>query len=455
MLIEVMTFSVLTRLGAAIEQSFGGAGGFFRHALVGTDNLRMVSIILLLLAFSLFLFLIVILYIKSLLSFIKENSEGFLNNNSGSGSASVGGHNKDVELEKELEKELERDLEASRINRDMMEKKEKERALKKQQEKRAKTNAKEEAVVKERSKVVEFDWKTGRITELDERSAGVSLSAVQQSEPLKNLTGLIINMLGRGIDAGKIAQTIKNKTSSLASEEEVIQTIDSIKSFISIANNGKFAQLPDGQLLPDPEDALTHLAHGRTDECLSLMEALINAMVDKAAQTNMTQKRDLIFLEASNYACVFGSIAQIDQDAELANGAFELAVELSPKNANAWSRCGDSYVDLHNDSKAMLAYQNVLALGDVNMYPHQIANADKHLAKFYEAQGDVKKAMSLAKASEDYYALIGIDALLSPKEQNIIDIIEEKQDETMGEIIGKLMNLSRKKHMERAIGQSI
>jgi len=96
-----------------------------------------------------------------------------------------------------------------------------------------------------------------------------------------------------------------------------------------------------------------------------------------------------------------------------------------------------------------------LALGDVNMYPHQIANADKHLAKFYEAQGDVKKAMSLAKASEDYYALIGIDALLSPKEQNIIDIIEEKQDETMGEIIGKLMNLSRKKHMERAVGQSI
>lgn len=455
---QVVTFLALTRLTSAIEQNLSGASGFFQHYFAGTDNLRIVSIILLLLAFILFLFLVVILYIKSLLSFIKESEDSFKGGSSSGASQSRQAGVEDAELEKELEKELERDLEATRINREVKtEKQKKEVNNKKQREKQAENVLRQQVpVAPSRSAALEFDWKTGRVGELDELSAGIGgLYNNAMPQTLSELTGLIINMLGRGIDAGKIAQTVKSKAGPLASEEEIIQTIDAIKSFISVANNGKFSQLPDAELLPEPQEALLRLAYGKTDECLSLMEALINNMVDKASQSNMTQKRDIIFLEASNYACIFGSIASIERDFELAGSAFELAIELSPKNANAWSRSGDACDATKTDSKAMLAYQNVLALADENLYPHQIANASKHLAAFYEAQGDDKKAKMLEKNAQRYYEMIGIDKELSIKEQEIIAIIEDKQSEQMPETVEKLLNLSLQKQKQRSFIKAI
>ena len=446
MLKQIATFVALTRLSSLVSQNLNGMAGFFQNYFAGTDNLRVISIILLLLAFILFLFLIVILYIKSLLSFIKE-SESNLSTTGSAGSGFSRTQTTDVELEKELEKELERDLEASRVKREILddERKVESDKAKKQKEKKEKNTS------LSRSSATEFDWKTGRKGELDELTAGITHFQVEPSmQPLETQIGLIINMLGRGIDAGKIAQTVKNKTRSLASEEEIIQTIDSIKSFISIANNNKFSALDDKELLPSPEDALLTLSYGKTGDALALMEALINTLVDKAAQTNMPQKRDLIFLEASNYACIFGSIALIEKDTELAQSAFELSVELSPKNANAWSRSGDANTLLKADSKAMLAYQNVLALADENLYPHQIANAKMHLADFYENQGDGKKASELRTESKRYYDLIGVNADLSSKEQDIITIIEQNQDQNMPTTVAKLLNLSIQKQKGRS-----
>ncbi len=130
--------------------------------------------------------------------------------------------------------------------------------------------------------------------------------------------------------------------------------------------------------------------------------------------------------------------------------AFELSVELSPKNANAWSRSGDANTLLKADSKAMLAYQNVLALADENLYPHQIANAKMHLADFYENQGDGKKASELRTESKRYYDLIGVNADLSSKEQDIITIIEQNQDQNMPTTVAKLLNLSIQKQKGRS-----
>lgn len=463
MLKYIISFWALTRFSSAISQNLNGMATFFQHYFAGTNNLRIVSIILLLLAFILFLFLIVILYIKSLLSFIKESEVNmaekgvFVKKN-----VSV----QDQELEKELEKELERDLEASKHQRETSQRKQtKERLAKIATEKEE--NEKKKSILREKelqekaipfpspievpgfrgnAKLKEFDWGTGRQGELDELAAGINQMQPQYpSRSLIETTGLIINMLGRNIDAGKIAQTVKNRCQENASEEEIIQTIDSIQNFISLANNGKFDVLENRNSLPSPDYALMALARGDTGPTLSLMESLINTFVDKGAQTTNLQKRDIIFLEASNYACTFGSIAQIDGDIELSRSAFELAIELSPKNANAWSRVADSYQQSKTDSKAVWAYQNVLNYADTNLYPHQIANANQNLAKYYESQGDRQRAASLYNLSNSYYNTIGINTRLTNKELDIIHIIEAKQEENMPDTIQKLLNISKQK----------
>ena len=292
----------------------------------------------------------------------------------------------------------------------------------------------------------EFDWKTGRQGELDEAAAGLSSFAPSiKARPLIDLTGLIIDMLGRDIDPAKIAQTVRSKCQNLASEEEIIQAIDAIQSFISLSNNGRFMGLSNQSALPSPESALIALSNSDTGPALSLMEALINNMVDKASQTNMPQKRDIIFMEASNYACTFGSLAALEDDPSLSVSAFELALELSPKNANAWSRTADAYLKSKTDSKAVWAYQNVLSFADQNVYPHQIANADQKLAQYYEKQGDLKKASELYYLSNAYYTTIGINAHLTEKGRNIIEIIESKQRENTQTSVDRLLNLSKKK----------
>lgn len=454
MLKYVITFLGINRLSFAISQNLNGMATFFQYHFAGTGNLRIVSIILLLLAFVLFLFLIVILYIKSLLSFIKE-SEASLG-------APVAKSIEDQEMEKELEKEFERDMDTPRAKRqeqktqaDLLAKKQKEsekQKKKEEQERKEKLQAIPlptsfgDSAFRGKASMQEFDWKTGRQGELDEAAAGLSsVNSFNKGRPLIDLTGLIIDMLGRDIDPAKIAQTIRSKCQGYASEEDIIQAIDAIQNFISLSNNGRFYNLKNQGPLPTPENALIALSNGDTGPALSLMEALINTMVDKAAQTDMAQKRDIIFVEASNHACTFGSLASLEDDPSLAVSAFELALELSPKNANAWSRTADAYLKSKTDSKAVWAYQNVLSFADQDAYPHQIANANQKLAQYYEKQGDLKKASELYYLSNAYYSTIGINTRLTDKEQNIIDIIESKQHENMQGSIGKLLNLSKKK----------
>ena len=104
---------------------------------------------------------------------------------------------------------------------------------------------------------MEFDWKKGRQGELDEIAAGIEpFKYTPDKKPLDALAGLIVNMLGRDIDDGKIAQTIKSKSGDLASEDDIIQLIDSIKNFISLSNNGKFENLPNAGELTPPDEAI-------------------------------------------------------------------------------------------------------------------------------------------------------------------------------------------------------
>lgn len=465
MLQNIVLFLLTNQFSIAISQNLSGVAGFFQRHFAGTDNLRIVSIILLLLAFILFLFLVVILYIKSLLSFIKNDA---LPSVSG-GRANTSKISKDLENEKERELGLEQELEKSwqrkqteqqrrqaqmETERKRLANVEKELAAKykkayvateqKNKEKQLDFNntIPFPASTRGRASSMEFDWKKGRRGELDEIAAGIEpFKYVPDKKPLDALTGLIINMLGRDIDDGKIAQTIKTKSGDLSSEDDIIQLIGAIKNFISLNNNGKFANLPEADELPSADEALYSLTQGEPGYCLTMLESLIDNNIDRGHQQKNTQKKDITFLETSNYACTFGTLASL-QDLQLATGAFELAIELSPKNINAWSRVGDMYARAESDNKAIWAYNNVMNMGDENLYPHQMANAYKHLSQYYYDQGDVKQAANLYNSSNDYYATIGINQDLTVREQEIINIIESNQDADMPNTINKLLNLA-------------
>ena len=100
------------------------------------------------------------------------------------------------------------------------------------------------------------------------------------------------------------------------------------------------------------------------------------------------------------------------------------------------------YAKAGSDNKAIWAYQNVMSMGDEDMYPHQTANANKQLSQYYYGQGDTKKAAKLYNSSNDYYATIGINQDLTAREQEIINIIESNQDADMPNTISKLLNLA-------------
>lgn len=463
-----------SRFSVAITQNLSGMAGFFQRHFSGTDNLRVVSIILLLLAFVLFLFLVVILYIKSLLSFIKNDISPSIQS---SGKVNSSDLVNELETERAKEEYLEKEIEKSNKikqaeeykNRQKMEAIQKRREAEEiMREKNARkieesrrdaqtqgmyhrsdmmdsnynSYARKNEPRKRAREPREFDWRKGQIVELDETMAGIDAFRYEPTyRTLDSMTGLMLNMFARNIDSGKIAQTLRGRCGDNASEEDVIQLIDATKNFISLCNNGKFENLPDAAYLPTADEALYNLANGDTSYCLSMLEALMNSSIDKGHNVKIVQKRDIAFMEASNYACTFGTLALLN-DKALAVSSFELAIELSPKNVNAWSRVADAYSKSGFESKAIWAYQNVINIADEDIYPHQMANANIQLSQHYYSQGDKVKAANLFNYGNDYYNSIGITRDLTAREEEIIEIIESKQEEDIETTIGKLLSIS-------------
>lgn len=143
MLKNIALFLLSSRFSVAIAQNLNGMAGFFQRHFSGTDNLRVVSVILLLLAFVLFLFLIVILYIKSLLSFIKNDVAADGASADGNyAQATAPMKNNERELERGLNRELEKSdqqrlaLQQQKRNQDELERRRRENAEKELSEQR-------------------------------------------------------------------------------------------------------------------------------------------------------------------------------------------------------------------------------------------------------------------------------------------------------------------------------
>lgn len=467
MLREVALMVLSSRFSVAVTQNLNGVAGFFQKQFAGTDNLRIVSIILLLLAFILFLFLVIILYIKSLLNFIKSESESISSNHQNLSESIVREQDLEKELAKELEKSEQKQAEHLRkqktVEDERLKRAKAEEELKKNSRRKKKLDlmAGDSAVAQQNSPF----GSAGKMRlmpqgnsfargfapkELDPFSVGIG--AFAEPEPpqaLKDMPRLIMNMFGRGIDAAKIAQTIKNKCGDLATEEDVIQFVDAIRNFISLCNNHKFLNLPDAMDLPTVEEALYMLAQNQPTYSMQLMQALMNNAIDRATTAKIIQKRDLGFLEASNYACIFGTLA-LAYDENMSKSGYETAVEFSRKNVNAWSCVADTYSKNHDNSKAIWAYQHLLSIADKEHHAHQIANANKKLAQFYYDQGDVNRATQMYNMSNDYYDAIGINKGLTMREKEIVKVIESKVDDEVQDTVNRLLKIPAQKQRDYA-----
>lgn len=286
---------------------------------------------------------------------------------------------------------------------------------------------------------IRLDWDKNVDNIQEELDNTTSLNYQRPQESMKELIGLIINMLSREVTPQKIAQAVYYRNQGEKNTEEILQTISAVRDFVTLCNTGKFNSIPARSELPSNNEALYNWAQGDNSLCLLLLENLIKQQID-TAETKSGLPQDLIYAQAASYSCLFGTIA-MENNLELAQNSFELALELAPQSINAWSRCGDVYWQQKDYKNAVYAYQNVADNGDKILYAPQIANARHKLAEYNIDSGNTDTAAKLEKDSQSYYDEIGITKALSDKEDESLNFIAENQQINLESSIIKLLQV--------------
>lgn len=286
---------------------------------------------------------------------------------------------------------------------------------------------------------IRLDWDKNVDNIQEELDNTTSLNYQRPKESMKELIGLIINMLSREVTPQKIAQAVYYRNQGEKNTEEILQTISAVRDFVTLCNTGKFNSIPARSELPSNNEALYNWAQGDNSLCLLLLENLIKQQID-TAETKSGLPQDLIYAQAASYSCLFGTIA-MENNLELAQNSFELALELAPQSINAWSRCGDVYWQQKDYKNAVYAYQNVADNGDKILYAPQIANARHKLAEYNIDSGNTDTAAKLEKDSQSYYDEIGITKALSDKEDENLNFIAENQQINLESSIIKLLQV--------------
>lgn len=472
---QIETQGFINGLLSKVGEILDGLEAYFAEV----EGIRILSFVLLVIAIVLFLLSFIAIGIHRFMSIIKSGSSDKASKNDEDGIENIFDFEDEDELEKELQRELEfaaneqqrQELELQQLEeKERLEKENKERLekeqqemQKKEQEKKQKEQEKKEQEKKKKAQQekelntfkehksykessLELDWKKGvnkdsSNDQLDDIES-LSLSYKQSSVELNNLMGLAIDMLGRGVDELKIAQTLNFKNQGMSDENEILKAIDALKGFINLSIKGKFAMLENYDELPNEDQALFHLANGDSSLALALLENLMDTSIDKANSSASEEKRQKMYMEISDYACCFGALAEMN-DIMLATSSYELAIELQSTNVIAWGRLGDVYKKANSTPKAIWAYQNVLNFADGEIDVAQIANANKNISEQLYAEGNSLQAAKLYNSSKQYYDSLGINRRLDKKEIEIIDIIEHNKDTSLPDMINKLLSRDR------------
>lgn len=286
----------------------------------------------------------------------------------------------------------------------------------------------------------DFDWERHKYFDDDERIGSSDVLQYRlKPQKLETMLGLIVDLLERGVDEPKIAQTIMFKNQHLNSEDDIIQTITSIKFFVYLCLNGRFRKINSDRLLPQETTAVFHIARGDCSLALLLLETMIDNNIAKINSMREGREKDRKWSETSNCATIFGTLASFE-NTMLAIGAFELAIELNPRNVTAWGRIADMYNRIEQTEKAVWAYNNVLNLADEVLYTQQIANANKMLAAYYRENNRRDEAEIMSGKSRRYYDMVGINKPLTEREVKIVRIIESNEFDNMETIVDNLFN---------------
>ena len=205
--------------------------GVVDQYLSNMEDLKLVSILLMVLAALMFLFVLIVMYVRSFINFLKapvkkksyivDESDDIFDEEDERRLLQI---IEDQDRERELEKELQKELEIAQAEREKAERQEeqnlkiKEEALqqKKQEEKEKEQKKKKEPAIK-------LDWKKGTLLNSTGKDNSDALSPSimsyhQSNKQMNELLGLIIDMIGRGVDALKIAQTILYRNHYMISE---------------------------------------------------------------------------------------------------------------------------------------------------------------------------------------------------------------------------------------------
>ena len=291
-----------------------------------------------------------------------------------------------------------------------------------------------------RKNAPDFDWdRSVSVKNTGDENLYDAFEYRLKPQKLRNLLGLIVDLLERGVDEPKIAQTIMFKNQHLNNEDDIIQAVTAVKFFIYLCINNRFKKLTSEKMLPQESTAIFHIARGDCSLAMVLLETLIDNQISKTKSMKEGREKERRWSEISNCATILGTLASFE-DKNLATGAFELAIELNPRNVTAWGRIGDMYVQQEQSEKAVWAYSNVLNLADEAIYTQQIANAGKMLAVYYNENNRRADAEQLQKRSQKFYNAMGIDVPLTEREIKIVQIIESKEFDNMENIVDNLFD---------------
>lgn len=404
--------------------------------------------------FVIFILLILFVYIKSIMETFSSESSSTDNTESGV-SYSPSGDNNSSEYVHTMENSNENDdarpYLSMKLNEDDVSMNRKNTSREEKERELSKELIEKSAMVEDMKKLKDalkkqyydnrskpFDWQKYNISQYEELKEKTNLSYQQQRETLDELVCLIINMLSRDINVEKIAQAINYRNQGTSSEEQIIYFISVVKDFIGLCNSGTFDIIENRQVLPSAEKAIKSWALGNNGDCLELLEGLLNRQVEFSSERYGLVK-EMVYAQAANTACLMGGIAGFNNK-ELAENAYDLAIELAPQDVVAWNCRANMYWADNDKQRAIHAYQKVLDFADDNLYGAEKANADKKLSEYYKEIGKVDKSDEFKYRSNSFYKQYGINTKLTDEEDKILSFIISTQNRNLDDSINKLLN---------------
>lgn len=418
------------------------------------NDIKLIALFLIFLGMLIFILLIFFVVVRDIFSFFKRKNVFGGKGASGSGGRETDSDEDsdededdlfDAQEKRELELELQKELDLALAQKAELENKkklEKEEKIREKKEKEIKKKKETKKTAKKDKVIIDFDWKKQKDFSSKDKIIDSSMLVYKRtSTELHQLCGLLLDMLGRGVDDLKIFQTLNYKSQGLANEGDILKFVDAVKTFVRLCKEGKFDDLISGGNVPDCGQALFHLANNDISLVLVLLEKLMDNEIDKISKTGDLKQRKIL-MDISNYACCMGALAEKD-DLMLATNVYETAIELNSSNVTAWNRLADVYRITDSESRAIWAYQKAYSLADLDIIGSDTANACKYLSGYLYAQGNSLQSVKMYNVAKQYYDSLGMNNTFSAQEIDAINIITANLKNNMSETISRLLQKSR------------